>query len=98
MTLYADNYSELAELTIPYMEKYCKRHGYSFHPVKCEVLKDNSFGFRKVKEAAKLLPKYDALMVMDIDCLITNQTKKIEDYLERGKDFYISRDINGFNA
>ncbi len=98
LTLWADNYDEVAAITVPIMEQYCLKHNYSFNPIKIEVLKDNSYGFEKIKQAQKIINDFDAILIIDPDALITNHTIKIDSFIDDKHSLFISKDINGFNA
>ncbi len=98
LTMWAENYSELAAITIPVMEKYCSKHNYNLIALKIPQLQDNSYGFEKIRQLKNIINDYDAILCIDPDALITSHEIKIEDFIKDHHSLYISKDINGFNA
>lgn len=86
-------YQPLADLVIPNRQAYCDRHGYT-------LVTDNNFIERagqwgKIDLARRTLPEFDAVFVMDLDAIFTNENLIIEDLADR--DMTCTRDLNGFN-
>jgi lipopolysaccharide biosynthesis glycosyltransferase len=98
-TFYTEDIESLYKLISPSYQKYCDMHGYDFvsknisgekyerHPV-----------WYKINFIQELLNKYDWVLFVDCDTLLTNSNLTIESFIKDGKDFYISKDINGINA
>lgn len=74
-------YAELAAITVPRMQSYAKRHGYEFICY-TEPLADipNAIYWSGVLGAVHNLEKYDRVMYLDVDQLITNPDLPV-DYL-----------------
>lgn len=94
-TFFTNSYEELAAITIPVMEIYCAKHGYDLNINK--IANDKSFHFVKTVDTRKLLDKYDVVMGIEADVLITNHNIKVEDFLDDENELYITEDINGIN-
>lgn len=96
--MWGDNYRELAETTVPVMQHYCQKHGYGFHEI---LLGDNGndYAFKK-HEAFKELFTHDidAILYLDVDCMITNVNTKVEDFIDEEHSFFITRDFNELNG
>lgn len=103
-TYYTPNFRGLADVTLPNIQRYCSRHGYQFttHLDRGADEDPRPFGFRKTEEVLRLLRgmQYgrDLIMVLDIDLLITNQTVRIESFLEDESDLFVTHDVNGLNS
>ncbi len=90
VTIYAKNYSEIANVTIPSDELYCQRNGYDF--IK-HFLDDENYHYKKHELFTSLIPQYDVIFYKDIDSIFTNHDQKIEDFLS-GKSLYFTKDLN----
>lgn len=87
-------YSELAQLTVPRMRDYAFRHGYRF-VCYAEPLADipNAIYWSGVLGAAPNLERYDRVMYLDVDQLITNPALSIEDLIGPATSgFHASKD------
>tara|TARA_Y100000593_G_scaffold85655_1_gene163024 strand:- start:85 stop:762 length:678 start_codon:yes stop_codon:yes gene_type:complete len=108
------SYQELADLTNPNKEKYCKRHGYDFRPKfndfhydKCFIdpnrppgLHNLSVGFEKIFHIIDLIEegKYEWIFWLGCDTLITNHTIKLEDVVDDNYHFMVAYDCNDWNV
>jgi len=91
-TQWDDAFAQVAKLTIPIMQEYCLRWGYSFHALHFQngdVIKARS------RVIAKLLPEYDIVVHVDADCLLTNLAMSICDVQEIGSRWNVSASGNG---
>lgn len=96
VTVYDKNYEEIAAITRPVMEEYCQRHRYEFTPYH----KGASFKYyEKIKIFKSLFEYTDTQIIfyLDIDCLISNITQKIEYYLDDTNLLYVCRDFTEIN-
>ena len=87
-----DDFKSVAELTVPLMQEYCTKHGYSLHALHIndvDVIKSRG------RVIASLLPKYDAVVHIDADCLLTNLNISIEQIADFSKDWHIAASGNG---
>lgn len=93
-TFYTSSYEPLAAITIPVMQKYCDKHKYELNINK---IPDGNFHFIKTLDTRALLDKYDVVMGIEADVLITNFETKVEDFLDDEHELYITDDINNIN-
>ena len=97
VSMWAKNYSEIAEITIPNLLSYCERHGYDFRSI---LLEDgNAYHFRKHEFFKELFETdVDVIFYLDVDCLITNHNIKVEDFINDTYCFYITKDVHELNG
>lgn len=81
------------DFTCKNTSEYCIRQGYDFHVF---TSRDESRhpSWSKIFHAKKILPYYDWIFCMDADSVITNHTKRLEDYLNTDKSFITTFDDN----
>lgn len=79
-TQWDDDFAEIAKLTVPIMQEYCIRWGYSFHSLH---MQGDVLNLRS-RVLAKLIPNYDVVVHVDTDCLLTNFTHNIESICKDG--------------
>jgi mannan polymerase II complex MNN10 subunit len=107
----SEDYSELAAITIPQREEYCRRHGYThfvhkgpYHNVSYYYAVQRLFLLNDLMVAN---PHIDVWWVLNVQALLTNLTKPVEDAVpdvhdrlldEEDKHFWISHDCHGLNA
>ena len=88
------DYADLAAVSMPGKEEYCKRHGYKFEH--CVTEKDDPhLGFERMDVVRNLLPSYDLVLSVDTDAMIMNHTIRA-DWL-RSPMLAISEDLLGLN-
>lgn len=96
-TFNSPSYQELAELTLPGKKAYCQRHGYDLiagvHHGSIERM-----GWDRIGLVDQWLPKYDAVMWVDCDAIITNHTKKVTDVVSPTDNFVLTADLYGLNT
>lgn len=98
LSAYDHNQQCLADYAIPNKQEYCKRHGYDFIAFNEWNDKDRSVHWAKIKYAANLLKNYHWIFYSDIDSIIMNHNKKLEDFLDHNYDFIASYDRYGINS
>ncbi len=89
LSLYHSNYQELADVVMPNWNCYCQAQGYHLK-VFCGTFGTDSIGFQKMRYLYyEMFVKetIDVAWVIDLDVLITNQTIRIEQFLN-GRDTY----------
>lgn len=96
-THFDNNFKEVGNITYPILQKYAEKHGYHAHCI-TERNSDRHPVWDKVKIIRDNLDKYDWLMYVDADTLITNHTIKLEDIIDDSFDLIISRDVNDINS
>ena len=87
------DYADLAAISQPGKEEYCKRHGYHF--VHCVTPLDDALGFERMDVVRNLLPMYDMVLSVDTDAMIMNHTLKVERFPLYG--LIIAEDLLGIN-
>lgn len=95
--LYTNNWLEIAKIILPIAIQYTNKHGYAID-VKCV---DHPFdGYEKLRQIKDKFVnnKYDIVMSMDADTIITNYTRKIEDLIDTDNDASFCYDHNGLNC
>lgn len=97
LTAFNREYAPIADLSLPLMKLYADRHGYSLEigqyaedPQRLEDWGDRG----KWGMFLAWYGKYDAIMWLDIDTLVMNHNRTVEDMLQRG-EFIWSYDVNG---
>ena len=92
-TYHAANFQDLADLTVPSKEAYCKLQGYDLH-----VVVDEEFArWRSLEIVSGLLSQgYDAVLYIDCDAIITSPHMRIEDLILFG-EFLLTSDLYGLN-
>ena len=82
-------YQPIADITVPVMVEYAKKHGYSFrgwpdryHTDEARDPSFLTFGDRaKLQIYKDLYNDFDVIVWLDVDTLVTNPEKRIEDIL-----------------
>lgn len=100
---YNDAFAEIAALTVPVIQRYALRHGYSLFVHRCDLVSPEIV-WQRIEDVAKLLPDFDAVAHLDVDLLITNPEIKIGTIIaEEGRlpyhvpDLFMSTDCHGIN-
>lgn len=94
VTHYTPSYKSVADITIPVMKQYCDKHGYKLDAIEVPDYKKYN-GQIKIKQVMDNLHEYgDIVFSLDADCLITNFSKKVEDYISEEKYFIICEGLN----
>lgn len=84
-TIYNDDFKEIAALTVPVMQEYCLRHGYTFLATHSKAV-GSAIVWERLVPVQMLFQTHEHVVHMDADCLITNLEKRIEDILgDRGQ-------------
>lgn len=79
---YDQYYKELSYLTLPNIIKYSNKHNLDFYKSEHNFLKDEYIGWNKFLVIQRILPLYDWVFYIDVDCLIVNSNKKVEDIID----------------
>lgn len=95
--LYTKSWLDIAKITVPNITAYCQKKGYSWN-IQC--IDEPYDAFEKIRQIQGLFERDEADVVMSMDCdtIITNYNRRIEDFIEDGKEFYITNDYNGVNT
>jgi hypothetical protein len=90
------NMHNVLDLTLPSKEKYAQKHGYDFIVKRSfdeEITKYGlGLGFARAIMAFNYLEKYDIVMWVDGDSIITNDSFNIEQFIDDSHCFYASYD------
>lgn len=93
LSLYDDNYSEMAEVTVfDNLKKYCDLHGYTFWPHKIERIENDRVAqWQKIIVSLDILTNnnFKWLFFIDTDCLILNQQIKLESFIDDNASFVV---------
>jgi hypothetical protein len=93
LSLYDDNYQEMANITIfNNLKKYCDLHGYTFHPHKIENIQNGRFSqWQKIDVTIDILKKsnYKWIFYLDTDCLVMNSSIKLESLIDDKHSFIV---------
>ncbi len=95
--LYTKSWMDIAKIVCPNVVNFCIKHGYSWN---MQWLQEPYDAFEKIRHIQRLFAanEADAVMSLDADILITNYTKKVEDFLDDKHDIYFAEDLNGINC
>lgn len=96
--VYGENYSELAAICKPSLILYCAKWGYACDMKQIKPNEKGTYAYARIEHTAKLLEEYDCVLMLEGDMLITNDTYRIEGFLQTDKHFYLTKDINGVNT
>lgn len=94
-------YRKSIQLCIDSQEEHAKRHGYTRITDESVFVPERDATWSKIPLLRKYLPDYDYIMWIDGDVLITNQYRRIEDFIslmQPGKFILIGQDFQGLNA
>lgn len=95
-TMYSESHIGLAEICVPNLKKYCEKHGYEFYEIRIENDKyfyEKHYDFHQLFESG-----VDLIFYCDVDTVLTNHTKKIENFIDDEHDVFITRDFNELNG
>lgn len=95
VTMWGNSYKEIADVTVPIMEYYAKKHNYGFAQI---LLSDSIDWPYKKHEFFKTAYDYDVIFYLDVDCLITNLNIKVEFFIDDKNDLFITKDWNEING
>ena len=96
-----EEYKHTIRFCIQSQEEHAKRHGYDRITDETIFVPERDATWSKIPLLQKYLPDYEYIMWIDGDVLITNQDRKIEDFIELldpTKFLLIGRDFQGLNA
>ncbi len=96
-TMYSPSHKPLAEVSLPNLGEYCARHKYNIAAIPIE---DDKWEYKKHEWLEQMFEKggWDIIWYKDIDSVITNMNKRIEDFVNKKHDFFITRDFTELNG
>lgn len=95
---YGENYSPLADICIPSLVRYCKKNNYHWGINMVKPDEKTGYDYLRINRALSLLKQYEIIFIMEGDFLITNHTKRIENFIDDKHSFFICKDVNGVNG
>ncbi len=97
-TQWNNDFREIAELTLPSIQSYCLKHGYSLYAHHCEQSSPDIV-WQRIDDIKSLLFQFDLVVHLDADTLITNPHITIESIIgsETATDLFLGSDWNGIN-
>ena len=94
-----ENFRQLQDLTSKTLRSYSEKHGYSFLTKIISNDSERPPSWHKIEFIQEVFTGgYEYVWWVDCDAIIVNSEIRIEDFIKEGKDFYISRDMNGINC
>lgn len=96
-TNYDEVFKPVADITVPRMESYCKKHGYTFC-ADTQKLTPFRVVWEKFRVLKEVVPHYDWSLYLDTDVLITNPEIKLEKHLDDSSEVIVAMDMNGLNC
>jgi hypothetical protein len=92
----AGEYEQIAQLTRPTLARYAERHGYDL--IGGLVTKSSRhLDWDRMARVANALDEYEAVMWIDCDAKIMDESVRIQDRVNQFDDLVMTTDINGPN-
>lgn len=96
VTMWGDDYKDLADISVPNMVDYCNRNGY--YPYQITLGSSKNVWYKKHETFNWMLEMdIDAIFYKDVDTLFTNFKHKIEDFIDNEHHYFLTRDFNELN-
>ncbi len=90
-TLYTAEIAELAALTNPSKDEYCRMRGYAFECHEGSLDTTRHPAWSKIRHVRNLLDRYDWVFWLDADALIMNPEIRAEDLIDDRYDLVIAK-------
>lgn len=93
------DYARLGDVTHPVWEAYCEKQGYAWH-VERAPLSDRGANWDKIILISRLLPRYDFVLWVGCDTLVTNSELTIQQQYQPydGLSILLAADLFGLNS
>lgn len=88
------SFSELAKITMPSYEEYCKIHGYDFKVKNQNVLPGRLIGWSRFEFFLENIDNYDYMFYVETDSMLMNQTIRLENLIDDNYEMIVSRTPN----
>ncbi len=89
--LITPNIDEFAKFSVASILEYCERHNYAYFIQRERLIHDLHINWSKIKLLESLQKeKYEYLVLIDADILLTNLNKSIEDFINKQNDILIT--------
>lgn len=96
LTVFNNDYLDIANITLPNTMEYCSRHGYLLGQANIGT---SHWAYKKHEYIKSLFNEgADVVFYLDIDAMITNHTIAIEEFLDSEYSFFITKDVHELNG
>lgn len=82
ISIYDEPYKPVADITVPNLTEYCRRHAYNHHIFRSGPWQ-RDIVWERIPKILEVLPNYDAVAYFDCDVLITNHNVRLEEFIDR---------------
>lgn len=102
-TAHGPEYADLAAITYPSLERYCKKHGYglAYDPNRTDKDACKVALFQEIYATGEMTPD-DVFCWVDTDAIVMNSDRRIEsivyEHMPRSVHYLIGCDVNGINS
>jgi len=95
-TMFSPSHEELAEVSVPNLQEYCKIHGYDMRII---YIENDKWEYKKHEAFREYFKEwYDLIWYKDVDSVITNLKIPVTDFIDDYYSFYLTKDFNEFNG
>ncbi len=84
------SYNELAKITMPSFEEYCKIHGYDFYTKTDGFDRSKAMGWAKIEVLLEKMDSYDYQFCVECDSMLMNQTIRLENLIDNNYDMILT--------
>lgn len=85
------SYADLAKITMPSYEEYCKIHGYDFLIRDKNVLPGTLTGWTRFEVFLENIDKYTHIFYVECDSMLMNQTIRLENLIDDNYDMILAK-------
>lgn len=95
-TMHGPGIADMAAITVPNKVEYCTRHGYAYHESKHDGARHSWPGYDRLPDLIRWLRcgLYDWVFWLGTDCLITNLSTRLEEFIDPRYGMIIATDAN----
>lgn len=95
-TMFSPSHEDLAEVSLPNLQEYCKIYGYDMRII---YIKNDKWEYKKHEAFREYFKEgYDLIWYKDIDSIITNLKTPITDFIDDYYSFYLTKDFTELNG
>lgn len=98
ITSWDAKYQPIADVTLPILRAYCERHAYTLHTgtYHTDPSRIDTYGDRgKIDLFNQVYDSHDLVMWLDVDAIVMNHDKVVEDCISPSTPFVWTFDMNG---
>lgn len=81
ISIYDVPYKPVADITVPNLTEYCRRHGYNHHIFRAGPWQ-RDIVWERIPRILEVLPNYDWVVYFDSDALVTNHFIKLHEFFD----------------